>query len=76
MHQEEARKEMEFPRYFDSSHLSQPMRGICQDFKKLLEGLYKKNGEVIDKAEFFAGQRKLLEAKDCFVRAFLPKEQV
>ena len=58
-------------KYFDYDHLPQNLQLVSHQFKvlayNLVEGL--PNGG----AEVTAGLRKLLEAKDCFVRAALDK---
>ena len=56
-------------RYFASSHLPSELREIsvaCQVLAKEMDHA------LPDSAEKSAGLRKLLEAKDCFVRAALP----
>ena len=55
-------------KFFKFSHLPEPMRDIsiwC------FELALKMDQELVDSAELTAGLRKLLEAKDCFVRARL-----
>lgn len=55
--------------YFKYEHLRQPLHGIS----KLCAGLAEEMDAVLpDGPEKSAGLRKLLEAKDCFVRAALP----
>jgi hypothetical protein len=55
-------------RYFDYDHLPLPLQAIskpCHDLaKQMIDALP-------DGPELTAGLRKLLEAKDCFVRAAL-----
>ncbi len=61
----------EILRYFAFEHLTNPdMRRIsarCHDLAADVAG-------ELDGPELTAGLRKLLEAKDCFVRAALPKQ--
>jgi hypothetical protein len=57
-------------RYFDYGHLPVgPLRGVSGACSDLAETLI---GTLPDGPELTAGLRKLLEAKDCFVRAALP----
>lgn len=56
-------------RYFDFEHLDEPMRGISESCADLAQEML---DELGDSAELTMGLRKLLEAKDCFVRAVLP----
>ena len=67
-------------RYFKYEHLPEgPMRIVsshCADMAyNIVEGAKAAldRGEYVDMAELVAGLRKLLEAKDCFVRARLPQ---
>lgn len=55
-------------KYFDYSHLPQNLQNISKPIGELAKymELHLPNG-----AEKSAGMRKLLEAKDCFVRANL-----
>jgi hypothetical protein len=56
-------------KYFEYAHLP----AALQEISKPLGELAKKfDAELLDGAEKSAGLRKLLEAKDCFVRAKLP----
>lgn len=55
-------------RYFEYGHLPEHLQRIS----KLIGDLAKTMDELPDCAEKSAGLRKLLEAKDCFVRAALP----
>ena len=58
----------EIMRHFEYKHLPQPMRGtslLCATLADMMNSL------LPDNAEKAAGIRKLLEAKDCFVRAQL-----
>lgn len=58
-------------RFFEYDHLPEPLRSIsacCSDLKDdMLDSLD-------DDPELTAGLRKLLEAKDCFVRAAVAQE--
>ncbi|WP_199199380.1 hypothetical protein [Amycolatopsis sp. CA-128772] len=56
-------------RFFDADHLSrEDMRTVSQACCDLAADMI---GKLDDGAELSAGLRKLLEAKDCFVRAVL-----
>lgn len=55
-------------RYFEYSHLPEHIQPYSEPFRALAHGLL----EVLpDGPELTAGLRKLLEAKDCIVRAAL-----
>lgn len=54
-------------RYFEFTHLAAPLQEVSQPFHALAHELAGK----LDGPELTAGLRKLLEAKDCFVRAAL-----
>ena len=57
-------------RFFDATHLSRgDMRSVSQACCDLAEAMIV---ALPDGPELTAGLRKLLEAKDCFVRAALP----
>ena len=55
-------------KYFEYSHLPEHLQSISRPMKELQELMEKL---LPDGAEKSAGMRKLLEAKDCFVRAKL-----
>lgn len=58
--------------YFSYHHLPEHLQAIskpCADLANLMAGML-----VSDNAEVTVGLRKLLEAKDCFVRAGLKVE--
>jgi hypothetical protein len=55
-------------RYFESDHLPEGLGAISRSFKVLAVGM---DTQLPDGPEKSAGLRKLLEAKDCFVRAAL-----
>ncbi len=57
-------------RYFDYSHLPPDLAAVSEPFCVLARDLARR----FDGPELTAGLRKLLEAKDCMVRAALPKE--
>jgi hypothetical protein len=59
-------------RYFSYQHLPSQLRTVSEPFGKLAEEMDKK---LPDGAEKSAGLRKLLEAKDCFVRAALDEKE-
>lgn len=56
-------------RYFEFDHLPQPLKDISEASSKLAWWM---ELSLQDGPEKTAGLRKLLEAKDCFVRAALP----
>lgn len=56
-------------RFFEHSHLPADLRAVAAPISKLAEEM---DSGLPDGAEKSAGLRKLLEAKDCFVRARLP----
>jgi hypothetical protein len=58
-------------RFFKYEHLPEHLQGTskaCAELANLMDGA------LPDCAEKTAGLRKLLEAKDCFVRAGLPED--
>lgn len=55
-------------RYFEYAHLPHPLNEISRDVYSLAHEM---ESSLPDCAEKSAGLRKLLEAKDCFVRAAL-----
>lgn len=55
-------------RFFEYEHLKTPLRGISLSSSNLAEQMIH---QLPDGPELTAGLRKLLEAKDCFVRAAL-----
>ena len=55
-------------RFFQYSHLPEHLQEPSRSCAELAE---KMNSTLIESAEKTAGLRKLLEAKDCFVRAKL-----
>lgn len=59
-------------RYFDYHHLPEgsPMRAVSRRCGDLAGAMV---ADVPEGPELTAGLRKLLEAKDCFVRASLPR---
>jgi len=59
-------------RYFAYEHLKTPLRGVSQQCHDLAEQMI---ATLPDGPELSAGLRKLLEAKDCFVRAALDTDQ-
>ena len=56
-------------RYFEYTHLPEPLKVISE---KIYQVAWALENMIPDGAEKSAGLRKLLEAKDCFVRAALP----
>jgi hypothetical protein len=59
-------------RYFDYAHLPPHLQRVSMPAADLAERMCDELGDH-GGAELTAGLRKLLEAKDCFVRAALPK---
>ena len=55
-------------KYFDYAHLPEKLKNVSRPFGELALYLDK---TISDGAEKSAGLRKLLEAKDCMVRAAL-----
>lgn len=58
-------------RYFAYAHLPLTLRGFSQPFALAALAMIR---DLPDSPELTAGLRKLLEAKDCFVRAALDRE--
>ena len=56
-------------KYFAYTHLPEHLQAISKQIADLAELM---NSTLPDGPEKSAGMRKLLEAKDCFVRANLP----
>lgn len=59
-------------RYFSYKHLPAHLQSISQAFYTLADEM---DASLPDCAEKSSGLRKLLEAKDCMVRAALEKEK-
>ncbi len=59
-------------KYFHYEHLPPNLQEVSKAFAKLA---FKMDSELPDGPEKSAGLRKLLEAKDCFVRAKLDESQ-
>ncbi|WP_435582910.1 hypothetical protein [Amycolatopsis thermoflava] len=55
-------------RFFEFEHLREPLRSVSKECHDLAEARIQ---STPDSPELVAGLRKLLEAKDCFVRAAL-----
>lgn len=55
-------------KYFDDTHLPVTLQSIASPVADLAQRMYE---NLPDGPEKSAGLRKLLEAKDCFVRAML-----
>lgn len=58
-------------RWFDGDHLPDNLKEIVEECRILAHII---DGKLPDSDEKTAGLRKLLEAKDCFVRAKLTAE--
>ena len=56
--------------FFDYEHLPEPLQGISKKVSELANFM---EANLPDGPEKSAGMRKLLEAKDCFVRAVIQK---
>lgn len=54
--------------FFEYEHLPEEMRSVSKEICDIAEALH---AQLPDSAEKSAGLRKLLEAKDCFVRSVL-----
>jgi hypothetical protein len=60
--------------YFEYEHLTMPLpKAISADIAKLAQDI---DGALLDCPEKSAGMRKLLEAKDCFVRAAVTETKI
>lgn len=59
-------------RYFEAGHLPERLRDISEPIGDLARSL---DAALPDGAEKSTGLRKLLEAKDCFVRAALDQKK-
>lgn len=59
-------------KYFEYAHLPPHLQAVSKPIGKLAE---KMEAELPDGPEKSAGMRKLLEAKDCFVRAALDAQK-
>jgi len=57
-------------KYFDFAHLPPHLQAVSKPIGELAQQL---EADLPDGPEKSAGMRKLLEAKDCFVRAALDK---
>lgn len=62
-------------RFFAFDHLPEPQRDISRSCYMLASDMATELERTPHGAELTTGLRKLLEAKDCFVRASLPGEQ-
>ena len=58
----------EILKFFKYKHLPEPLQSVSKDFCELAEKI---DNSLLNSAEKSAGLRKLLEAKDCIVRASL-----
>ena len=59
-------------KYFSYSHLPEKLQSVSKSVYELAE---KMDNELPNGAEKSAGLRKLLEAKDCFVRSNLENKE-
>ena len=58
-------------KYFEYEHLPENLQEISKPFCELAKAIYERNTFAKDPQEVEACLRKLLEAKDCAVRAAL-----
>lgn len=58
--------------FFKYDHLPASLRVISQPFHDLAHAMADAADQSVHPAEVMVGLRKLLEAKDCFVRSRLP----
>lgn len=56
-------------KYFEFEHLPEHLQKVSRPFGEMAQQM---NADLPDGPEKSAGLRKLLEAKDCMVRAALP----
>lgn len=63
-------------RWFDSRHLPVDLRDVAQSIEDLALRLARELDQTRAPAELAAGLRKLLEAKDCMVRAAIALRDV
>lgn len=59
-------------KYFEYTHLPEKLQKVSMPLGELAKAM---DSDLPDGAEKSAGLRKLLEAKDCFVRAALDKKE-
>ncbi len=59
-------------KFFEYGHLPERLSGVSKRFHFLANHLVSKDGLALEGPELTACLRKLLEAKDCAVRAALP----
>lgn len=65
-------------RFFEYTHLDGDQRQVSMKFHQLAHALVKsieQGGYELEGPEATVGLRKLLEAKDCFVRSTIPDTQ-
>lgn len=58
-------------RFFEFEHLPEPLQAVSRPFHALAHEMAEEHG--LEGPELTTGLRKLLEAKDCMVRAALPR---
>ena len=63
----------EIARWFEFSHLDEPLRSISESCADLASEML--DVITVESAELTHGLRKLLEAKDCLVRAMIFEQQ-
>ena len=67
-------KSLALLRYFEYQHLpTSKLRHVSKQFSELAHAMLR---QISEGPEAMVGLRKLLEAKDCFVRAALPEQQL
>lgn len=62
----------EMMKYFKYGHLPEKLQAVSKPLGEIASLM---DSNLVESAEKSAGLRKLLEAKDCFVRASLEKNQ-
>lgn len=67
-HQHHDSNQQPLMQFFTYEHLPPHLKEVSKPFCDMAEKI---NNNIVDSAEKTAGLRKLLEAKDCIVRAFL-----
>lgn len=61
--------------YFEYKHLPEKLQTVSCRFHLLAEAMLGDEDMPKNNSQFIYGLQKLLEAKDCFVRAALDKEE-
>lgn len=61
--------------YFEYKHLPEKLQSVSRRFYLLAEAMLDDDNIPKNNSQFIYGLQKLLESKDCFVRAALDKEE-